>query len=57
MLTRKTLARSNERPKEINRLPLMLNRAVSFALGSAALYILASSPVWGIDTGNRGRTW
>jgi hypothetical protein len=42
MLTRKTLARLNERPKEINRLTLMVIRAVSLALGGA-LYILAST--------------
>src|SRR5215213_8771754 len=44
MLTRRTLARLNERPKEINRLPLMVIGAVSLALGGA-LYILASSPL------------
>ncbi len=49
MLTRKTLARLNERPKEINRLPLMVIGAVSLALGGA-LYMLASSPLLALAT-------
>ena len=49
MLTRRTLARLNERPKEINRLPLMVIGAVSLALGGA-LYILASSPLLALAT-------
>src|SRR5215217_3946970 len=44
MLTRKTLARLNKRPKEINRLPLMVIGGVSLALGGV-LFVVASSPL------------
>ena len=42
MLTRRTLARLNERPKEINCSPLMVIGAVSLALGGV-LFVVASS--------------
>ena len=44
MLTRRTLARINARPRKINRLPLAAIGAGSLVLG-AILFVLASSPL------------